>query len=291
MNRYYITMDSGCDVSMSVCKNKNIVPIPLEYTIDEEVFNDTMDPKQYHEFYEGMRNGKISRTSQINSETFLKIWNELLDKENLPIICFTMSSGISGTNSNAVKAAQNIMEERPEAKVHVVDTKTASVGEAMLAFKACEMREQGKTFDECVDWLEKNKNNVNTFFTTDTMKYLYRSGRVSKTKMVIGKALNINPILRVSLDGKLVVDGKVRGKKQTIDKIIEKIKSVVVNPQEQTLFVSHADVLDEAKEFAEAIMHEIPFKDVMYTLIGPSIGSHCGPGIKTAFFFGREKTL
>ncbi len=289
MNKYYITVDSGCDVSMSVCKEKNIAPILLEYTIDEKVFIDNMDPEQYHEFYEGMRNGSVPKTSQINSETFLKTWNELLDKENLPIIAFTMSSGISGTNSNAVRAAQNIMEERPEAKVHVVDAKTASVGEAMLAFKACEMRDEGKSFDECVAWVEKNKDNINTFFTTDTMKYLYRSGRISKTKMVIGNALNINPILKVSLEGKLTVAGKARGKKQTFDKIIEEIKNVVINPEEQTLFVSHADVLEEAKEFAEAIMKEIKFKDVMYTLIGPSIGTHCGPGVKTAFFFGKEK--
>ncbi len=290
MSDFYILVDSGCDLSLDFCERKNIIPIKLQYCINEKSFMDSMQPEQYHEFYEGMRAGSTPKTSQINTETFLSVWKELLSKKNIPILNFTMSSGISGTNASAVRAVDLISQEFPGAMVHVVDTKTASIGEGMLAIKASEMREAGKSFEECVDWAEANKNNVNTFFTTDNLSYLYRSGRVSRTGMVIAHALGINPILRVNEAGKLVVSDKVRGKKQTVRKLIQKIKEVVENPEAQTLYISHADVKEEAEEFAEEIMSEIKFKDVMYTTIGPSIGSHCGPGVKTAFFFGKNKT-
>lgn len=290
VQKFCIAIDSGCDLPMSLCKEKGIYPLQLTYIINEEIFTDTMLHEDCKVFYDKMREGAVPKTSQVNSIQYLEFWKTLLPL-GLPIIHISMGSGISGTYSNGVIARDMLLEEFPDAKIYVLDSTLASVGYGMLALKATDMREEGKEFEECIEWLENHKIDINTYYTTDDLTYLYRSGRVSKVSAIVGNALSINPILRLNSEGRLLVAEKVRGRKATLKKIYGIIESLAVNPEEQTLFICHSDIYEEAQQFGTEIQERFGFKDVYYTYIGPTIGTHAGPGLMAAFFFGQPRTI
>lgn len=146
-----------------------------------------------------------------------------------------------------------LMQDNPDADIRVIDSTLASVGYGMLAILAADLRDCGSNADECQMQLEKVKSNINTYYTTGDLTYLYRSGRVSRTGMVIAHALNIWPILNLDLDGHLIVQAKERGKKKTIERIHKIISELCVDPEDQTLYICHSDIAEEAEQFGEDI--------------------------------------
>ena len=175
MGSFIVTTDSGCDLPLSFCSSRGIIPLKMNYAIGDKSYTDTMDPKDLKSFYDGMRAGDVPKTSQVTDM---------------------------------------LMKENPGADIRVIDSTLASVGYGMLAILAADLRDCGSSADECQMQLEKVKSNINTYYTTGDLTYLYRSGRVSRTGMVIAHALNIWPILNLDLDGHLIVQAKERGKRK-----------------------------------------------------------------------------
>lgn len=290
MKQFRVTTDSGCDLPMSLCKEKGILPLQLQYTIDETAYTDTMEPEDCRRFYRQMREGKLPRTSQINPEQFLDFWTHLFAVSDLPIVHICMGSGISGTYQNGLLALELLKARKPEAKVLLIDSTLASVGYGMLALKAAALRDEGLSPEDCAKWLDARKIEINTYYTTGDLTYLYRSGRVSRAGMAVAHALNIWPILNLDRGGHLIVQEKARGKRRTVQRIHKIIDELCVDPAGQTLFICHSDIEDEAREFGEELKETFGFRDVYYTYIGCTIGTHAGPGLMAAFFFGKPRT-
>lgn len=289
MEKFIVTTDSGCDLSGEYCESLGIVPLKMCWTAGEENITDTMVPTELKAFYDGMRSGMEPKTSQVTPYQYIEFWTPLLERK-LPIVHIALGSAISGTYANGVKAAEMMREEHPDCIIHVVDSTLASVGYGMLAINAAKMRDEGFTPEQCVAELERTKASVNTIYTTGDLTYLYRSGRVSRTGMVVAHALNIWPILRLNIEGTLLVTAKERGKKHTLDRINKIIEEAVLEPEKQTLYICHSDIPEEAHEFGESLKELFGFKDVFYTYIGTTIGSNCGPGLMAAFFTGKDRT-
>lgn len=289
MKQFRVATDSGCDLPISLCRERGILPLPLQYTIDETPYPDTMEPEDCRTFYQKMRQGQIPHTSQLNPAQFLQFWKQRFAVSDLPIVHICMGSGISGTYQSALTALELLKAELPGAKVFLVDSTLASVGYGMLALEAARLRDEGLSPEDCAAWLEENKSRVNTYYTTGDLTYLYRSGRVSKTGMVIAHALNIWPILKLDKGGHLLVQEKAKGKGRTIKRIRKIIEERCVNPADQTLFICHSDIPEEAKAFGEELKETFGFRDVYYTYIGCTIGTHAGPGLMAAFFFGTPR--
>ena len=290
MSNFIVCTDSGCDLSIHVLEERGIVPIRLKYEIDGEIFEDTMLPEDCHVFYEKMRAGAVPKTSQLNIVDFMDFWRPLL-KKHKPIVHIALTSGVSGTWHNGCLAAQELKQEAPDAEIYVVDSTLCSVGYGMLALKAADLRDSGASAKECVDWLEANKASVNTWYTTDELKYLYRSGRVSRTGMIVGTALSICPILNLDKEGHLLVQEKVRGLKKTVRRIHEIVGERVLNAGDQVAYICHSDIPEQAREFGEGLKAEFGFGEMRYTNIGPTIGSNCGPGLMAVFFWGRDRDM
>lgn len=289
MEKFIVTTDSGCDLSGEYCESMGIVPLKMCWTAGEENITDTMVPTELKAFYDGMRSGMEPKTSQVTPYQYIEFWTPLLERK-LPIVHIALGSAISGTYANGVKAAEMMREEHPDCVIHVVDSTLASVGYGMLTINAAKMRDEGFTPEQCVAELERTKASVNTIYTTGDLTYLYRSGRVSRTGMVVAHALNIWPILRLNIEGTLLVTAKERGKKHTLDRINKIIEEAVLEPEKQTLYICHSDIPEEAHEFGESLKELFGFKDVFYTYIGTTIGSNCGPGLMAAFFTGKDRT-
>ena len=287
---FIVTTDSGCDLPIELLKEKNIIPYMLSYDIEEQTFRDTMRHEDCHAFYEKMRSGAVPKTSQINPQEFVDFWRPLL-KSGEPIIHISLGSGVSGTWHNGELAARILESDVPGAKIFVLDSTLCSTGYGMLALKAAEMRDAGASAEECFRWLDGHKVNINTWYTTDELVYLRRSGRCSKASAAIGTALHICPILNLDSAGHLIVQERVRGLDKTIERIHRIIGATLTDPQTQTLYICHSDIPEKAREFGESLKEEFGFRDTYYTYIGTIIGSNCGPGLMAAFYYGKPRDM
>ena len=285
---FILTTDSSSDLSLEICREKNIIPLMMTYIIGGTEIKDTMEETDIIAFYNKMRAGKEPKTSQINTMEYVDFWTPML-KEGKPILHIALGSAISGTYENGVRARDMILETNPEAEIYVVDSISASLGLGMLSIIASDLRSEGTSVKECVEWLEINKHNAHAYYTTADLTYLHRGGRVSKTSKNVAHLLGIQPILNLAPDGKLQVFEKVRGDKGTLKRFCEIAKNLAIDPQKQTLYISHADNIEKAKIYGERLKDELGFKDVCYTYIGSTIGSHTGPALVSVFFFGKER--
>ncbi len=290
MTKFLVSTDSGCDLPIELLNEKGIVPFKLFYAINGELFEDTMEHADCIEFYEKMKNGAVPKTSQGTQAQFEKFFENLL-KENSQILYISLGSAVSGSYDSATAAAKKLEEANKGSKIIVIDSTLCSTGYGMLALKAAELRDSGYSIDKCAAEIERLKITVNTWYTTDELLYLRRSGRCSRAGQVIGTILKICPILNLDAKGHLIVQERVRGIDKTINRIHAIIKENVVDAENQTLYVCHSTTPEKAREFGEGLKNDVGFKDVYYTYIGAIIGSNCGPGLRAAFYYGKPRTM
>ena len=286
--KFIIAVDSSCDMPLKECKEKDYEAISFTYAAGDEQHLDSMDPKDFKKFYQEQRNGKVWKTSQINPQEYYKFFLKL-EEQHLPIIFISLGSGLSNSVNNAKLAYEMLLEEGHQLNLFIVDSKLASLGLGLLADRANQYRKEGKSFEETCKYLDEITPQLNTFYTTETLTYFARGGRLSKASALIGNAFRINPILDCDPAGHLRITDKVRGSNRAIKTIIARIKTQVVNPEEQVLYVCHADAAEKADTLVARILAEIPFKGVHTTFMGPIIGSHTGPGLVSIYFLGKPR--
>lgn len=291
MDQFIVATDSGCDLPPELLEKNKIAAIMLHYDMNGESFEDNASAEERKEFYEKMRRGTTPKTTQINETRFEEFFRGLKkDCPDLPIVYIGLGGALSGTCRNAQKAAEKLnAEETTNAKIYAIDSTQCSAGYGLLALTAARLRDGGKSAEECVNFIEEHKIRLNALCTTDDLTYLRRSGRCSFAAALIGGILKICPVLTLDGEGNLGVRKRVRGYQNTVKEMFTLVKETAENAGEQTLYISHSDVEERAKEFGEALKKEAGFKDVFYTEIGTVIGSHCGPGVIAAFYYGKPR--
>lgn len=285
---FLLTTDSGCDVPAEYCEQNNVHVLHMTYTLNGASCTDTMRVEELADFYEKMAQNAEVHTSAVNIEEYLQFWRPLLEQK-LPIVHIAMGTGISSSYQNACLARETLLEENPEAELHVIDSLGACMVYGIQVMHAVELRNSGMSAEACAKELLEFRHHVHAYYTTANLEYLYRGGRVSRAGMLIAHTLNIRPILTLNDRGELCVVDKCRGVKKTYDRICDYVEKSVENPQSQTLYVLHANAPETAKEYAAAILSRIPFKDVAYSYIGTTIGAHTGPGLVTLFYCGKPR--
>ena len=285
---YIISTDSGCDLSIEVLKENNIIPLFMHYYDDEGIYTDTMESEDIIKFYHNMISGKMYKTTAVNISEGYDFLKKLIEYGK-PIIHISLGSGISGTYNNMEKAKELILNDYPNADITIIDSTLASLGYGLLVLEAATLRKEGKTKEEVINYLESVKLGVNPYYTTNTLTYFARGGRVTKIASIFGNVLSIRPILRLDDKGCLLVHTKGHGKKNTMKKIVELVKEAGIDLRNQTLYISHSLATDDAIEYGELLKKELGFKDILYSYIGTIIGSHTGPGLVAVFFHGKDR--
>lgn len=235
-----------------------------------------MKPEACRVFYDRMRQDEVPHTSQMTPLEFVEFWSGILQEYDLPIIHVAMGSAISGTYANALIARNMLLETQPEAEIFVIDSTLASIGYGMLCSWAADMRDAGETAEACVEYLNSRKILINTYYTCDDLKYLHRSGRLNIVSTAVGTILNINPILNLTKEGRLVASERVRGRKKAFRRIYELVQEYVVDPAGQTLYICHSDCKDEdVRDFSETLINTIGFviSDPLLALIAARASS------------------
>lgn len=287
MRDYVITVNSTVDVPKEWLEERHVPVIPLKYTIDGETYTD-MEGLSAKEFFDKLREGKMSTTSQVNPEEAAAELEPYI-KEGKDILHLGFSSGLSGT-LNSMKIAGEMLEEKySEAKVIVIDTLCACLGEALLLYKALQQKEKGMSIDELAQWVEENKLHVCHNVTVDDLNHLHRGGRVSKTTAVLGTLVQIKPIIHMDDNGKLQVIGKERGRKKSLNKIVDMAVEQSKGWDNDIIMITHGDCIDDAEYVAKLVREKMGIDNILINNIGTVIGSHTGPGVVAVFCMGNKR--
>lgn len=289
MREFVITTESNSDLPASYLQENNIGVIPHYYSVEEEVYGADRE-LTIKEFYQAMRDAKKVGTMASNPAVIEEVFTAYA-KEGKDVLHISFSAALSCGCSNVEMVAREVMEEYPEMKIIVVDTASVSLGEGMMIARAVEMRAEGKSIEETVEEIKKLLPHICVQFTVDDLNHLYRGGRLSKTTAVLGSIVNIKPILYINEEGKLVALDKVRGRQQSIKKLVENMKDRIGSWRDKQIFVGivHGDCEDEAMKLSELVKAELGDVKQVVVPIGPSIGAHSGPGALGLLFLGETK--
>lgn len=288
---FKLVTDNMADLPREYLKEHNVDFLSLSYILDGEEYGKERE-LDYRDFYGMMRNGKMPTTSQVNPEE-AKVFFEECIRENKEVLYIAFSSGLSGTYNSGKIAAEEIMEEQHDVKIVVVDSLAASLGEGLLVHKAVKLRDEGKTLEETAEWLESHRLNLVHAFTVDDLFHLHRGGRVSRTAAILGTLVSIKPKLHVDDEGHLILIGKVRGRKKSLDSLVdymeEKMGSWMQENKEDYVFISHGDALEDAEYVRDRIRERFGMEHFLINNVGPVIGAHSGPGTIALFFMGESR--
>ncbi|TMN23083.1 DegV family protein [Lentibacillus cibarius] len=276
-----ILADSACDLSEEHYKALNIKMVPLMVQLNGQEYKDGQEimPKSV---YKAMREGEIPKTSQVSPQTFKTIFTSYAEAKQ-PLVYLAFSSGLSGTYQTAKMMEQEVKETWPEAELHVIDTKCASIGYGLVILRAAQLAKGGASTGEIIETAKYHADHMEHVFTVDDLDYLYRGGRVSKTAAFVGSLLNVKPILHVE-DGKLVPLEKIRGSKKLLKRMLAIMETRGTDLSNQTIGISHGDDLATAEKLASMIKEKFGTDDILIEMVGSTIGAHAGPGTLALFF-------
>lgn len=290
MGRFVITTDNGSDIGEVLAKEVSMDIINLTVNIDGKEY-DGIDKKiKPSDLYELMKRGVNPTTSQISPAKAEEFFENYL-KKDIDIIHVCISGQISGTYNSCKIAKENLKERYPNRKIEVIDSLCASMGQGLLVLKTIENLQNNLNmrFENVVEFINELKHKVYHVFTVDSLVYLQRGGRISKTEALIGSMIGIKPILSVDNKGKLIPISKVRGRKNSLIKLTEKMDEVIDKENSDIITISHGNCLEEAKFVEDIIKKKFAPKKIIVEELGPVIGAHAGPGTIAVFCIAKNR--
>ena len=289
MNDFVIITDSTTDFPKELIEKLGIVIIPLMYNIDGSEYFNYLDGRglDSQTLYNQLRSGKVAGTSAINTSSFLDVFEPYL-KSGTDVLYIALSSALSGTCNNVMVAVEELVKKYPERRVLAIDSLSASLGEGLLVYLSVLEKQKGKSIDEVYDFVNKTRLHICHWFTVDDLNFLKRGGRVSATAALFGTVLGIKPILHVDDEGRLIPVSKIRGRRQSLEQLVERMAQSADLPA-QTVFISHGDCIDDARFLENLVRERFKTDNIVINYVGPVIGAHSGPGTLALFFLGSKR--
>lgn len=276
-----IIVDSTADVMPEIKERLKVVPLTVHFGETEYIDGVTIN---YKEFYEKLvESDVLPTTSQPNPVAFEQAYKEVVEAGDTAVV-LTVASKLSGTYQSAMIAAEDY-----EDKIYIVDTKTVAIASGILAEYALNLVESGMDAKSIAEKLEEEKEKVCLVAMVDTLEYLYKGGRLSKTSAIVGGVLSIKPVLTVK-DGEIVVLGKARGSKQGNNLLVTEIKKAGGVDFDKPLLLGYTgltDVLLQKYITDSERLWKDGTEELRYTPIGSAIGTHAGPGAVAVAFFKK----
>ena len=288
---FEIVTDSSSNLVEEMIDDFGLHVLPLTFMVDGEEYQSYLKGQHtdLKQFYTMMREGKIITTSLPNLAESEALMRGLLE-QGRDILYLGFSSGLSGTFEATELLMRDLAAEFPERTLCAVDTLAASGGEGLLVWHAVQRARAGASIGEVRDWVEENKLHLDHWFTVDDLMFLFRGGRVSKTAAWAGTMLNIKPVMHVDDEGHLIPLEKVRSRKKSLNALVDHMEKSAVQPiDQQMVFITHGDCLEEAEYVADQVKERFGVKEVVINYVDPVIGAHSGPGTMALFFLADKR--
>lgn len=287
---YTIVTDSTANLPDTMIDKYQVEVLSLNYYVDGKEYKGYQkgEATDLARFYTMMREKKEIVTSLVNISEAKDTLEAILEKGE-DVLYIGFSSGLSGTFQAVSMVIEDLKDSYPNQKIFAVDTLAAALGEGLLVYHALLNREKGMIIDENASWLLQNRMHLCHWFTVDDLFFLKRGGRISSATAVVGTALNVKPVLHVDNEGCLVSVGKTRGRKKSLDALVQHMVDSVEDPEKQMVFISHGDCIEDAEYLANKVRENLAVEDVMVNILDPVIGAHSGPGTVALFFMGNQR--
>lgn len=292
-----IMADSTCDFTSQMATELGVTILPFHYVEagkpdgglsgDDDLFQ----TRSAHEFYNAIRHGAMPITSQPSQLEYDEAFQRAYES-GVPTVLFCISSGLSGGYEGARMSLERLREQHPdeEIRIYVVDTLVASTPLTLLVQEACRKRDAGLNAEQLAQWAEEARYFLHTIFMVDNLDALHRGGRLPKGVAVIGDALDVKALLHFNLDGTLGIRGVARGRKKGLRKIVDFFeKTRELKPYGHVCCVGDADAPDDGYAIASELHEFDPELAITRPTIGPTIGSHVGPGMVSCCFWGKDR--
>ena len=281
MEKIIITTDSTSDLSPQMLQERSIPVLDLSVILGSDMYKASeVTPQMIFDYVK--ETGTLPKTSATSEMENGEFFEEKL-KEAETVIHFNISSQCSVTHNNAKKAAEAF-----NGRVKVIDSYHLSTGQGLLVLLACDLRDEGKSADEIVEVIENTKNKVQTSFVVDTMEYLKKGGRCSSVAAIAATVLKIHPSIYMK-EGKLGVRKKYMGPlKRCISSYVDDLAEEFPDYVDGRVFVTHScctqEIVDHIKQ---KVQEKFAFQEVLETVAGPVITSHCGQGTLGVLFIRK----
>ena len=258
--KYKIIADSSCDLNEEIKDKLKVSLVPFKIDVDDKKYVDD-ENLDTMELIDAMKKSPNPvRTSCPSPGDFAEQYKSTA-ADNIFVV--TISSNLSGTYNSAVLAKNIIKDTEPNKFIHVFDSKSASVGETLVAMKIHELIEEKVSHLEIIEKVEKYIKEMKTYFILESLDNLIKSGRLSKTKGLLANVLNLKPILGSDGDGNIKLFENVRGTKKAFRLLVELIGETGEKLEEKILAISHANALEKAEELKNEIQKRYKFKDII----------------------------
>ena len=289
MEKYVIIPDVTCDLSAEIREMIGLEEYLEGYVnIDGKEIKTRLDWQNVSrdEFYKtlGSKKHEVSSAPASPEEYYLLF--KKYAEAGYGIISLSLSSKISGTYNIASGAAARVSEEFPECRIAAIDTLRMSGSFGLLVIYACEMRREGKSFDEVVSWIEENKYRAHQMGPIDDLSFIARRGRITKGKAFMGNLVGIKPMGDCNSDGYVTVLAKVKGIKPALAATVGYAKRMARGVEAQHILIMHSDREKYATELAELVKQSIPCRDVLVSDVFSGCGTNIGPGMISIYFMG-----
>lgn len=290
MNKIKWITDSCSDLPVSLIEEMDIDVVELLVTYNQKTYqNDPYEKElKFKDFYQTLREKTVATTSLVSVGRFVERF-EIYLKQGYDILYIGFSSALSGTYQSSHLAAEELKKQYPKQTIITIDSLSASMGLGLLIYDAYHHVPKLKSIEEITTYIEQRKFLLNHLFTVDDLGTLLRGGRLSYTSHILGTLLKVKPILHVSNEGRLVPVKKIRGRRKSLDTIVEMVVSQIEKPEIQTIFISHGDDIEDATYIKDRLSELTPVKRFICHFVGPVIGAHSGPNTIAVFFFGLKR--
>lgn len=280
MNKILITAEGTCDLTPELCEKYHIEVVGMNLNVDGVEYNTKTNPISSEDFYKAMKADKKVSTSLVN-EYDAKEFLETHLKSGYDIVHIGFSRNLSGTFNNFISASEQLKEVYGD-RIRIVDSLTACIGQGLAAMLTSNYNDGTKTLDEVADYAKEISTHISHVFIVDSLKYLARTGRISKLTAGIGTLLQIKPVLHADDEGKLTNIQKVISRKKSIQVLGQKVIDTKNNLSD-IMFIAHANCMDDAMILSNQIEQGLNIKPIIVDM-SVIIGSHTGPGALAVFY-------
>ncbi|HIS33287.1 MAG TPA: DegV family protein [Candidatus Limivivens intestinipullorum] len=256
---YKIIIDSCGELSDEMKKSGVYVSVPLTLMVEGESIVDDESFDQASFLKKVAESPNCPKSSCPSPERYREAFDCGADR----VYAVTLSANLSGSYNSAVLGQNIYLEERPDAKVYVFNSRSASVGETLIGLKIQECEEKGMAFEEVVDTVERYIAGQNTWFVLENLDTLRKNGRLSKVKALVATALRIKPVMASTPEGEITQLDQARGMNKALIKMVDAIVEKTEHPEKKTLAISHCNCPGRAKIVYDALMERLPFRDAV----------------------------
>ncbi len=291
MKKLIILPDVTCDLSQELRELVGLEDYIRGYVhINDQSLRTTLDWDNISrdEFYKKLSNKKNSVSSAAASpEEYYQIFKSYVE-QGYDVLSMSISSKISATYNIASSAAKRIKEDYPESNIYSFDSLRMSGSFGLLVLYACEMRNNGKSLDEIVAWLEENKGRVHQMGPIDDLTFVARRGQISSGKAFMGNLAGIKPLGDSNTDGYVSVLAKVKGIKKAMDATVEYVKAMATDIEDQYVLIMHSDREKYAHELKAKLEEKISCRRIVVSDVFSGCGTNIGPGMICTYFMGES---